>query len=793
MPRVKRALPEAAPKEAERIAKVIARAGLGSRREIEDWVTDGRVSVNGIVLTSPAFTVTPEDQIVVDGEPLPERERTRLFLYHKPPGVVTTNRDPEGRTTLFELLPTSLPRLVSVGRLDLTSEGLLLLTNDGGLARVLELPDTGWLRRYRVRAKGLVNQVQLDGLIRGITVEGIEYGPVEAVLDRVQGSNCWITVSLREGKNREVRNVLGALGLTVNRLIRVSYGPFQLGDVPEGGIEEVRTRILRDQLGDEIAAAAGADFDGPLFEREPEEAPRPAPRAAASDEGRAVRRPGARAEDGARGVRRPSMREEDPERAVAASPRSRRQADTREVVKAGTVADRRGREIKVERKITPPGEERGPRRPRSDTPEGERGFDARRGAGFDGPARGRDDRGDGPKRSFRSEGAGDRPRSGPGGGRFSRDDAPRGNREDRPRTGRTEGDDRPKRSFRSEGAGERPRSGPGGGRFSRDDAPRGNREDRPRTGRTEGEDRPKRPFRADSAGERPRSGPGGGRFSRDDAPRGNREDRPRPARAEGEDRPKRSFRSEGPGERPRSGPGGPRFSRDDGPRGNREDRPRPARAEGEDRPKRPFRADSAGERPRSGPGGPRFSRDDAPRGNRPDAPRRGPPREGGPEHRARGLPEGVDRSDNSPWRDDAQSRPARPRPPREEGERPRGDRPARFEKPAGARPARAPGGAGGFRSDRPDRGDRPERSERTERTPRPAGAKPMGRSGPRGGKDVGFGGGERSERPRSTGGKPGGFKSGGSRDGGPSKGGGFKSGPPRGKGGGKPSGPRTRG
>ncbi len=702
MPRVKRALPEAAAKEAERIAKVIARAGLGSRREIEDWVTDGRVSVNGIVLNSPAFTVTPDDQIMVDGEPLPERERTRLFLYHKPPGVVTTNRDPEGRTTLFELLPTSLPRLVSVGRLDLTSEGLILLTNDGGLARVLELPDTGWLRRYRVRAKGLVTQVQLDGLIRGITVEGIEYGPIEAVLDRVQGSNCWITVSLREGKNREVRNVLGALGLAVNRLIRVSYGPFQLGDIPEGGVEEVRTRILRDQLGDEIAAAAGADFDGPLFEREPEEAPRPAPRAAAAaaEDGRPVRGAGARSEAGGRGVRRPSMREEDPERAVPASPRSRRQADTREVVKAGTVADRRGREIKVERKITPPGEERGPRRSRTDSPDGERGFDARRGAGFDGPARGRDDRGDGPKRSFRSEGAGERPRSGPG-GRFSRDDAPRGNREDRPRAPRAEGDDRPKRSFRSEGAGERPRSGPGGGRFSRDDAPRGNREDRPR------------------------------------APR-----------AEGDERPKRSFRSEG-----------------------------------------------AGERPRSGPGGGRVSRDDAPRGPRPDAPRRGPPREGGPEHRARGLPEGLDRSDSSPWRDDAQSRPARPRPPREEGDRPRGDRPARFEKPAGARPARASAGAGGFRS------ERPERSERTERTPRPAGAKPMGRSGA---KDVGFSGGDRSERPRSTGGKPGGFKAGG-REGGPSKGGGFKSGPPRGKGGapragkdgsargGKPSGPRTRG
>ncbi len=612
VPRVKRALPEAAAKEAERIAKVIARAGLGSRREIEDWVTAGRVSVNGIVLNSPAFTVTADDQIMVDGAPLPERERTRLFLYHKPTGVVTTNRDPEGRTTLFELLPSNLPRLVSVGRLDLTSEGLLLLTNDGGLARVLELPDTGWLRRYRVRAKGTVDQAQLDGLIRGITVDGIEYGPVEAVLDRVQGSNCWITVSLREGKNREVRNVLGALGLTVNRLIRVSYGPFQLGDIPEGGVEEVRTRILRDQLGTEITAAAGADFDGPIFERDVEEAQR----AATADEARPSR--GGRTDAAARGARRPA-REEDPERTVRPSPRSRRQADTREVVTAGTVADRRGREIKVERKITPPGEERGPRRSRTEMAEGGRSFDTRRGGGFDGPARGREDREDRPKRSFRSEGPGDRP---PGGAssRFAREDAQRGSREERPRAPRREGEDRPKRSFRSEG-GERPRSG-AGGRFSRDDAPRGHREERPRTGRFEGEDRPKRSFRSEGGTERPRSGPGG-RFSRDEAPRGDRDDRPRrappreggPERRgrplpEGVDRSDRSpWREDGPRRpaRPASSPAGFRGERPE--RGERPDRPpRSGKPEGRSGPRAAkdigFSGADRSERPRGAGGKP---------------------------------------------------------------------------------------------------------------------------------------------------------------------------------------------
>ena len=195
------------------------------------------------------------------------RERTRLFLYHKQRGLLTTHADPGGRPTIFSVLPKDLPRLISVGRLDLNTEGLLLLTNDGGLARALELPATGWLRRYRVRAHGRVAQAQLDALRRGITIDGVRYGEIEATVDRAQGSNVWLTFAIREGKNREVKNVLGHLGLAVNRLIRVSFGPFRLGDLPEGAIEEVKTRTLRDQLGDRIAALAGADFSGPRIER----------------------------------------------------------------------------------------------------------------------------------------------------------------------------------------------------------------------------------------------------------------------------------------------------------------------------------------------------------------------------------------------------------------------------------------------------------------------------------------------------------------------------------------------
>jgi 23S rRNA pseudouridine2605 synthase len=247
----------------ERVAKVIARAGLASRREAEKWILEGRVKVNAQVIASPAVTVTSEDVVAVDGQALSRRDRTRLFLFHKPRGSLTSHRDPRGRRTIFDLLPKQLPRLISVGRLDLDTEGLMLLTNDGSLARVLELPSTGWLRRYRVRAHGRVTQQKLDALRDGITIDGTRYGSIEAILDRPQGTNIWMTFSIREGKNREVKNVLGHLGLAVNRLIRVSFGPFQLSDLAPGEIEEVRTRVLRDQLGARIAALANADFSAP--------------------------------------------------------------------------------------------------------------------------------------------------------------------------------------------------------------------------------------------------------------------------------------------------------------------------------------------------------------------------------------------------------------------------------------------------------------------------------------------------------------------------------------------------
>jgi 23S rRNA pseudouridine2605 synthase len=256
------------PARGERIAKVIARAGLASRREAESWIAAGRVAVNGAVIASPALNVAAGDRVTVDGRALPARERTRLFLYHKPRGLVTSHADPGGRPTIFAALPAGLPRLISVGRLDLNTEGLILLTNDGGLARMLELPATGWLRRYRVRAHGRVRQEELDRLRGGITIDGVRYGAIEARLDREQGSNAWLTFAIREGKNREVKNVLGHLGLSVSRLIRVSFGPFQLGELPEGAIEEVKTRVLREQLGERVAAAAGADFSAAIVERE---------------------------------------------------------------------------------------------------------------------------------------------------------------------------------------------------------------------------------------------------------------------------------------------------------------------------------------------------------------------------------------------------------------------------------------------------------------------------------------------------------------------------------------------
>jgi 23S rRNA pseudouridine2605 synthase len=233
----------------ERIAKLLARVGLCSRRDAERWIASGRVSVDGQVLTSPAVTVTAASHVRVDGTPLPIPERPRLWRYHKPAGLVTTHRDEKGRPTVFDALPKELPRVISVGRLDLTSEGLLLLTNDGGLAHRLELPATGWLRRYKVRVHGEVDPDRLAALDKGVTIDGVAYGPIRASLERPQGSNAWIALALREGKNREVRRVLEHLGLPVTRLIRLSFGPFQLGNLARGELAEVPKKVLVEQLG----------------------------------------------------------------------------------------------------------------------------------------------------------------------------------------------------------------------------------------------------------------------------------------------------------------------------------------------------------------------------------------------------------------------------------------------------------------------------------------------------------------------------------------------------------------
>jgi len=330
----------------ERIAKVIARAGLASRREAEQWIAAGRVAVNGAVIRSPAQNVTARDRISVDGEPLPQRQRTRLFLYHKPRGLLTAHSDPQGRPTIFQHLPKELPRLISVGRLDFNTEGLILLTNDGALARLLEMPATGWLRRYRVRAHGSATQAQLDQLRAGITIDGIRYGAIEATLDRVQGSNLWLTFAIREGKNREVRNVLGHLGLSVTRLIRISFGPFQLGDLAEGEVEEVRTRTLREQLGERLIAGSGADFSAPIT-----------PAHVANDEERQVRRRQPKTSTPARAPSHSWRAHDDGRpatklrRAFHGSRRDDRlpRHQPAEPLRTDTLTDRKGRPVRIER------------------------------------------------------------------------------------------------------------------------------------------------------------------------------------------------------------------------------------------------------------------------------------------------------------------------------------------------------------------------------------------------------------------------------------------------------------
>ncbi len=239
---------EGAGKRGDRIAKWLARAGVASRRDAERLLAEGKVRLNNRTVTHPATFVGPGDLVTVAGTPVDPPERTRLWRYHKPDGLVTTHRDPEGRPTVFQRLPPQLPRVVSIGRLDLTSEGLLLLTNDGGLARRLELPATGWLRRYRVRVFGLPDPAALVALAQGITIDGVRYGEIDAGLDSRKGDNVWLTMALREGRNREIRRVIEHLGMRVTRLIRVAYGPFQLGTLPRGAVEEVPAKVLREQL-----------------------------------------------------------------------------------------------------------------------------------------------------------------------------------------------------------------------------------------------------------------------------------------------------------------------------------------------------------------------------------------------------------------------------------------------------------------------------------------------------------------------------------------------------------------
>ncbi|MBY5420570.1 pseudouridine synthase [Rhizobium leguminosarum] len=569
--------------KAERISKVMARAGVASRRDIERMIMEGRVTLNGRVLETPVVNVTLADRIEVDGVPIRGIERTRLWLYHKPAGLVTTNADPEGRSTVFGNLPEELPRVMSIGRLDINTEGLLLLTNDGGLARALELPATGWLRRYRVRAHGEIDQDALDKLKDGIAVDGVLYGSIEATLDRTQGSNVWITMGLREGKNREIKNVLGALGLDVNRLIRISYGPFQLGDLPEGHVVEVRGRTLRDQLGPRLIEEAKANFDAPIYnaaavaaEEEAEPAAperRERPRRDEDKRERALsrldtkrddRHGGARKEDDRRdGGRRDDERPKRPQplgqrrsanvwMAPGARPLGEKAAA--KAAKNAQTARRRGEQAPAKNdriedrprtQVNRVREEDGEWIRSSEQPRGKdegEGFGRKRSFG-DRPAR--EDRG-----------SGDRPARGerPFSDRPSRGDRPFGDKPRGDRKPRTDGDERPRaaRSSAGDARSERPRSDrPFGDRPPRGDRPFGDKPRGDRKPRADGDERPR--AARSSAGEGRSERPRGDRPSRGDRPFGDKPRADRRPREDADERPRaaRSFAGEGRSERPR--------------------------------------------------------------------------------------------------------------------------------------------------------------------------------------------------------------------------------------------------
>ncbi len=643
------------PATGDRLAKVIARSGLCSRRDAEAWIVAGRVVVNGKKILTPAFNVTERDAIKVDDAPLAARQGTRVWLYHKPAGLVVTEKDPEGRDTIFEALEVhGLPRVVTVGRLDINTEGLLLLTNDGGLKRVLELPATGWLRRYRVRAHGSVTQAALDGLKNGIEIDGIRYGAIEASLEREQGANVWLTMALREGKNREVKNVLGALGLEVNRLIRVSFGPFQLGDIPVGGVETVKASMLREQLGKRLAEEADVDFDSEMPGRKDELVGTPL-RERLTGRGTntvEIAKQRFRFTDGAEKTER-EIREDKPRQ------------------------DRPGR-VSTERAFAP------------------KRFDERDDGETAPPRKIIFD--DGREEEFVAKTYGKKPGKDDTGGKSfgkgaPRGDAPRKSFDDKPRPPRRDdaaGADRPKRSFADKPRGDRPAGKPFG--------------DRPAGGKSFGA-RPAggKPF-ADRA--RPAGAPSGARSERPARPdfgdrpqRNTRPDTDRPQRRPDAERP-RDFapRTRPDSERPRSFAPRPRPEGDRGDRPQRDYTPR-LRPDNErtqsphpvtSRPGRNF-----SEKPKSfRPDGPRPPRSF---GDKPEGAR--PPRDYAPRPRPEGERQRPKRDElglESKTYGKPKTRPdGKPHPKREGAAPARGPKPGGYAKPSGGRPSGAAGRVGG--------------------------------------------------------------------------------------------------
>ncbi|TBD03382.1 pseudouridine synthase [Rhizobium leguminosarum] len=627
--------------KAERISKVMARVGVASRRDIERMIMEGRVTLNGRVLETPVVNVTLADRIEVDGVPIRGIERTRLWLYHKPAGLVTTNADPEGRSTVFDNLPEELPRVMSIGRLDINTEGLLLLTNDGGLARALELPATGWLRRYRVRAHGEIDQDALDKVKDGIAVDGVLYGSIEATLDRTQGSNVWITMGLREGKNREIKNVLGALGLDVNRLIRISYGPFQLGDLPEGHVIEVRGRTLRDQLGPRLIEEAKANFDAPIYnapavaaEEEAEPAApekRERPRRDEDKRERALSRLDTKRDDRHGGARKEDDRRDggrrDDERPKRPQPLGQRRSANVWMApgarplgeKAAAKAAKNAQTARRRGEPAPAKNDHIEDRPRAQVNR-VREEDGEWIRSSEEPRRKDEGEGFGRKRSF-----GDRP---------AREDRGFGDRPARrPREG---GEERPRaRSSAGEGRPERPRGDrPFGDRPPRGDRPFGDKPRGDRKPRKDGDERPRaaRASVGEGRSERPRSDrPSGDRPSRGDRPFGDKPRGDRRPREDGDERPRaaRSFAGEGRSERPRG-----ERSFGDKPSGDKPSGDRP-RGKG-------FAAKPGGAKPggaKSFSGKPKGAK---PGGDRPggDRPAGGPSRGGA---KGKGMTRGADR------------------------------------------------------------------------------------------------------------------------------------------------------